>query len=142
MTHISLPLSLKDGFLADEEGDGCKLRVGRCRCSDRTFFPARAYCPQCLEPMEIAYLSGRGHIYAATIVRRRAPFDLPEPYAIGYVDMADAPLRIFGLFDPAEVAELAPGREVDLKVVPLGSDNNGEPCLRPIFHLTGGQRHG
>jgi len=141
MTSTTFPLGLNDSFLPSGVGDGCDVLVGRCHCSERYFFPVRSYCPECLEPMEVVPLSGRGHVYAFTTVRRRAPLGLPEPYAVGYIDLDDAPLRIFGLFAADAVEGLKTDIKVDLRVTALGHDNSGEPCLRPVFHLSGGQ-HG
>jgi len=136
MTDLALPQVLNKAFLIDEDNN-CQILVGKCDCDDRHFFPVRAYCPRCLAPLSVKPVSGRGHVYAFTTVRRRAPFGLPEPYAIGYVDLAEVPLRVFGLFSPNAVTQLKVGAKVDLKVTPLGTDGAGMPCLRPIYDVVG-----
>lgn len=138
MNTLTLPNGLAAGFLPDDAGHGCRLLAGRCRCNGRHFFPMRAYCPECLEPLELVPLIGRGKIYATTTVRTRAPFGLPEPYAVGYVDLTDVKLRVFGLFSSDSLDELQPDREVELNLAPMGVDGTGKPCLRPVFRLAGG----
>lgn len=46
-------------------------------------------------------------------------------------DLDAAPLRLFGLFESG--AELSPGKRVTLSLQALGVDNDGTPCLRPVF---------
>lgn len=139
MTALDLPEGLKASFAAD--GDGCRLVAGRCPRTGRVFFPAPAYCPCCLEPPERLAVSGRGRVHAFTVVRTKAPFGLPEPYAVGYVDIDEADLRVFGLFAPETVAALEAGSEVDLALRKLGTDAAGRPCLRPVFTM-GAPTHG
>lgn len=67
------------------------------------------------------------------MVRTRAPYGLPTPYAVGYVDITGAGLRVFGLFDPDLTETLHPGMAVELHARKLGVDNGGKPCLRPVF---------
>ena len=135
MNHLPLAPGLEQVFRQD--ADGCRLLAARCRLSGRLFFPAPAYCPCCLEAPETVPLSGRGSIHAFTVVRIKAPFGLPEPYAVGYVDLEAAPLRVFGLFPPQAIADLRTGLAVDLTLMPLGLDNVGQPCLRPVFRPLG-----
>lgn len=127
MTDLHMPPALSDAF-----SDG-GLRIGRCARTGRVFFPAPLYCPCCLEPPERVAISGRGTVHAFTVVRTKAPFGLPEPYAVGYVDVMAADLRVFGLFAPEALPGLAPGVTVDLAVRPLGCDAAGRPCLRPVY---------
>lgn len=133
MSQPVLPPGIDQVYRQDDTGDGCRLMAAQCRHSRRIFFPAPAWCPCCLEPPEALALSGRGTIHAFTVVRVKAPFGLPEPYAVGYVDLDAAPLRIFGLLMAPAIADLRTGLAVDLVVMPLGVDNRGEPCLRPVF---------
>ena len=135
MTALDLPAGLKAFFAA--EADGCRLVVGRCARTGRVFFPAPVYCPCCLEPPERQEISGRGRVHAYTVVRTKAPFGLPEPYAVGYVDLAEVDLRIFGLFAPEAIELMETGAPVDLSVRPLGRDTAGQPCLRPVYAVEG-----
>lgn len=138
MTGLSLPPSLAEAFLAEPSGTACRIQAGRCRRTGRYFFPAPVSCPCCMEPPEIVALPGRGRVHAFTVVRTKAPFALPEPYAVGYVDLDTVPLRVFGLFAPDGLNQLRIDLEVALVVAPLGVDSLGEPCLRPVFQAAGG----
>jgi uncharacterized OB-fold protein len=90
-------------------------------------------CPYCLTELQSVRLSSVGKIYTLTIVRTKPPFGLPQPYAVGYVDLEEDGLRIFGLFDPQRIADLHLGQRVKLDVGVIGVDPSGEPCLRYYF---------
>jgi uncharacterized OB-fold protein len=83
--------------------------------------------------MNPTYLASEGTLYSFAIVRTRPPFGLPEPYAVGYVDLDDCGLRIISLLDPEKTEDLAIGQRVALKVGPLGVNPGGEPCIRYLF---------
>jgi len=109
------------------------LLGGQCSRCNRRFFPRPIYCPQCLGPVEGHPIGSRGRIHVFTVVRIKPPFGLPQPYAVGYIDMEENGLRIFSLLDPLKVDELAVGQEVVLSVGVLGHDGKGVPRLRPYF---------
>ena len=111
------------------------LLGGHCQVCGGYFFPKPQYCPGCLQAVEEHTLEGAGSIYTYTVVRTRPPLGLPQPYAVGYIDLAQSGLRIFALFDPGDIESLAIGSPVHLKVGPLGNNNQGEPCSRPYFSL-------
>lgn len=100
---------------------------------DRYHFPLQERCPQCLSQTNRADIGRRATIYSVTTIRTKAPLGLPSPYSVAYVDMYDAPLRIFALMDPKDAGAYHIGQEVELSVGPLGVNNNNEPCLRPYF---------
>jgi uncharacterized OB-fold protein len=111
------------------------LDGGRCRRCGRYSFPPqrRSFC--CKEETEAVALEGRGKIYSYTRVHAAPPFGLPQPYAVGYIDLDESGLRVFGLFAPETIAGLEIGACVQLQVRPLGTSADGEPCLRPVFSL-------
>ncbi len=115
------------------------LLGGYCTRCDRYFFPRPRYCPGCLDVPKTRGVGNRGRIHSFTTVRTKAPLGLPQPYAVGYVDLdlktGGAGLRVFSLFDPASTDTLRIGAPVILDVAPLGHDSRGEPCLRPFFKL-------
>ena len=111
-----------------------ELLGGFCYVCNAHYFPMAKYCPSCLVSLEEATLGSEGTIYSFTVVRKRAPLGLPEPYSIGYIDLAKDPsLRIFGLLDPGAIDRLRIGMPVKLVVGPLGHDGHGSPRLRPYF---------
>jgi uncharacterized OB-fold protein len=110
-----------------------KLIGGFCRECGGVYFPRPRYCPRCLEPVEEKALNSEGTIHSFTVIRTKPPLGLPQPYSVGYVDLAESGLRVFCLLDPAAIDRLRIGLPVRLAVAPLGHDGRGTPCLRPYF---------
>ena len=88
---------------------------------------------KCLGSVEQVALSSEGTVYSFTVIRTKAPMGLPEPYGVGYVDLAGSGLRIFCLLDPEAIDNLCVGAPVRLRVGQIGNDVNGNLCLRPYF---------
>lgn len=107
------------------------LLAGLCQKCNTRLFPKPKLCPDCLADVDLVELGSSGTIYSFTIVRIKPPMGLPQPYAVGYIDIAE--LRIFSLLDPDRVDELQIGQRVVLAVKRLGVDARGKPCLRPYF---------
>lgn len=110
-----------------------------CRCK-RVFFPKRRLCPACFSTeMEDIWIRGRGLIYSAAVVHIPSPTGIAAPYAYGYVDMEDEDVRVFGLFSGDRPESFHAGREVELAVGPVSTDNLGRqvvgyqfvPVLKP-----------
>lgn len=116
-----------------DPGPPPRLTGGACPRCDRKFFPRPVFCPGCLDPVDPADLSPTGTLHSFTVVRTRAPFGLPQPYAVGYVDLDRDRLRIFSLLDPERTAGLSVGQRVTLRVASIGVDGSGAPCLRYYF---------
>ena len=110
-----------------------RLLGGLCPDCNQNYFPKPRYCPVCLGPTEETVLGSEGRIYSFTVVRRRAPLGLPEPYSVGYIDLTETGLRIFCLLDPAAIDQLRIDLPVRLAVGQLGHDGHGSPRLRPYF---------
>lgn len=140
---LNLPHILPDLFQAlNEDPDRYGLVVGYCGKCEGYSFPTPSLCPKCYGDIQRHIFGEHGHVYSFTVVRTKAPFGLPEPYAVGYVDLADVPLRVFALIDPAAIGNLAVGAPVTLKAMPLGTDGHGMACLRPVFQLDAYIQHG
>jgi uncharacterized OB-fold protein len=110
-----------------------RLIGGFCRECRHFYFPRPHYCPHCLGTVEETALNSEGTIHSFTVVRTKPPLGLPQPYSVGYVDLAESGLRIFCLLDPMAIDRLRIGLPVRLAVSPLGHDGRGTPCLRPYF---------
>lgn len=136
---MNTPPLVPEGIARGAEGGDAVLIGGHCPVCRRDFFPRPRYCPECLEPCQESILGGQGEIHSYTIVRTRPPFGLPQPYAVGYIDLSGSGLRIFGLFNPVDIPGLAIGRKVRLEIGPMGNTGRGEPCLRPYFSLAAGE---
>jgi uncharacterized protein len=124
-----------------EAGPSPRLIGGLCPTCHQKFFPKPMVCPNCLEEVQDTKLSSEATIYTYSVLRTKAPYGLPQPYAGGYVDLEGDGLRIYTLFDPEKIAELDFGKRVTLRVGEMGVDNNGQPCLRYYFTtLDGGDQ--
>lgn len=124
------------------EGKRFGLVGGYCPRCDRHFFPLVEHCSVCRGYVTRKVVGENGSVYSYTVVRTKAPFGLPEPYAVGYIDLAETALRVFGLIDPDDIAGLVVGVSVRLSVKPIGVDAAGRHCLRPVFSVvdTGAKR--
>ena len=116
-----------------EGGSSPKLIGAMCSKCNKKFFPKPIVCPYCLGELKEIKLSTEGKIYTYSILRTRAPYGLPQPYPVGWVDLEEDRLRIFSLLDPEKISNLDFGKKVALRVGPMGVDNNGHPCLRYYF---------
>lgn len=110
-----------------------KLLGGLCPACNRYYFPRPKYCRVCLGPVEETPLGSEGTVYSYTVIRRKPPLGLPDPYSVGYIDLVETGLRIFCLLDPTAIDELRIGLRVKLAVGPLGHDGHGVARLRPFF---------
>lgn len=116
-----------------EIGPPPRLLGGYCPGCERRYFPKPFVCPVCQGSVETVPLSGRGTLYSFALVRTKAPFGLPQPYAVGYVDLQTDGLRIISLLDPERLQDLAIGMPMELRVAPLGLGADEQPCLRYYF---------
>ena len=117
--------------IIDEETH--RLVGGRCPTCSKDYFPTPPVCPSCLGSLEKLILADDGTLYSYTVVRIRPPLGLPQPYAVGYVDIPANNLRIFSLLDPGRIDQLTIGAPVSLKVSCIGTNTKGVPCLRYFF---------
>ncbi len=114
-------------------GEPPVLLGGRCQGCARTFFPQPRFCPDCLEETTRCELGSHGSLYSYAVVRTRAPFGLPQPYAVGYVDLDECGLRVFALLDPQRPEPFTIGQRLRLACGVVGEDGQGNPCVRPYF---------
>jgi uncharacterized OB-fold protein len=123
--------------LFEEAGGAAKLLASRCSTCGSYFFPTRSQCPNCAGTgsLEQVQISGRGTIYASTVVRVPSPVGLKPPYACGYVDLADVKLRVFALFTGTDVDQFKPGRQVEMVIEPLRTDAKGDVLSAYKFKL-------
>ena len=117
-----------------------RLSGGVCPECHKKYFPKPMVCHHCLEQVQDVELSSTGRLFTFTIVRTKPPFGLPQPYAVGYVDLDVDGLRIFSLLDSAHIDRLAIGQQLYLRIAPIGVDSTGQACLRYYFTPEGGER--
>jgi len=68
-----------------------RLVVQRCRACGRHQFYPRPYCLACQGEVEWVEASGAGTIYALTTVRVPVQPELPPPYMVAIVELAEGP---------------------------------------------------
>lgn len=110
---------------------GAALLAGRCTGCGSYSFPRRSVCARCgpIAAIETATVEGIGRVYSSTVVRVPSPAGLNPPYAYGYVDMDEMPLRIFALFAAADRRGIPPGTVVRLIVEALPLEAGKPPIL-------------
>jgi len=113
--------------------EGPHLIGGFCEQCHRKFFPLPFICPYCLHELQEVLLSSQGTLHSFAVVRVKAPFGLPLPYCLGYVDLREDGLRVISLIDPQRIDDLEIGMDLALRVTELGDDGKGNPCLRYLF---------
>ncbi|ATE61232.1 Zn-ribbon domain-containing OB-fold protein [Thauera sinica] len=136
-------VELVPGLVEALDGAGRYGLMGsRCPDCGAWAFPALERCPRCQGRQAPTRVGTAGSLYTYTVVRTRAPFGLPEPYAVGYVDLDESGLRVFGLIDPAATDGLEVGQRMEIGLRSIGVDRHGRPCLRPLFQPAArGKRH-
>jgi uncharacterized protein len=102
-----------------------KLMLRRCTRCERTHWYPRAICPFCFgDASDWMQASGRGVIYSYSVMRRAT-----NPYAIGYVTLAEGPTMLTNFVD-CDFGSLAIGQTVRLVFV---ATQGGPPV--PSFTL-------
>jgi uncharacterized OB-fold protein len=66
-----------------------QLRLPHCAACDRWVFPPSLHCPDCGGVATYATLSGRGHVFTYTVNHHRFHPDVPVPYVIAIVELAE-----------------------------------------------------
>ena len=107
------------------------LLANRCTNCGRSYFPKRAFCPQCFdkEGMEDITLDRRGIIYTCTVVRVPSPVGIKAPYAYGYVDIPAHQVRVYALFTGSDPASFSPGQEVEVVLEPIRVNEKGQEVI-------------
>ncbi len=114
-----------------------RLAGARCTSCGTVSFPAQSGCANCtgseLEPVE---LPDRGTLWTWTVqafepkLPYRVPADGFVPYGVGYVDLGEVIVeaRLAG-----DAGRLEIGRPMRLTLLPLWSDDAGEPVVTYAF---------
>ena len=101
-----------------------RLATTRCPADGRLLWPPRTACPVChREELEWVDLPDDGTIYAFSAVLAGAPLGMEAdvPFAVGLVDLAGVPLRLFGRIEGRPWNELRIGARV--RVEPYARDD-------------------
>ena len=111
-----------------------RLVIQRCQdCGHWQHYP-RALCTGC-GGMALTFepVSGRGVVDTCTTVLRTVPPDLPAPYVVARVRLAEGPLLLTHLIDVGQDAAGLIGRSVAVDWAPLPDGRN-----LPVFRLWAG----
>ena len=80
----------------------------------------------------------RGHLYTYTVVYEPfAGLEAAGPYAVGQVEM-EGGLRVQGLLTGCRFEELKIDMLLDLTLLTVGTDENGQPTVTYAFRPAGG----
>jgi uncharacterized OB-fold protein len=76
-------------------GAAGELRIQRCTACRRWVHPPVAACPACAGRLAPEAVSGRGTVFTYTVNHQRFRPEVPPPYVIAIVELAESPdLRI------------------------------------------------
>jgi uncharacterized OB-fold protein len=127
---------VREGLFRD--GDPPALLASRCAHCGATSFPRSDTCPYCAteDPAPVE-LSGGGRLWAWTAVTASPPGYAGEvPYGIGVVELPDG-IRVIGRLTESNPAALGADQEMELHVVPLCSDDDGNDVVTYAFSAVG-----
>lgn len=122
-------------FEVPSDGVDPALLASRCTKCGGYAFPARAICGSCGPngQMESVKISGVGWIYSSTVAHVPSPTGLKPPYAYGYVDLVEVPLRVFALFTGADPDRFRPGMRVEMVLEALTAGRDGQERIAHKF---------
>ena len=126
--------------------DDPRLIGSRCTKCGLTTFPKQISCAGCpSEDMEDVLLEPRGTLWVFTTqeFRPKAPYIGPEdpdkewePYGVGYIELGDA-IRVESRLTESDPAKLRIGMEMELKLIPFGTDEEGNELVNFAFAPVG-----
>ena len=143
--------AIEGWFTAGDDGAAPALLGSRCAVCGTFAFPAESSAcrnPDCAsDSFETVELSRRGRIWSYTDARYQppAPYVAADPYVpfcLAAVELADEKLVVMGqVVGGVTVDDLAVGKEVELVVETLYSENDGDYLVwkwRPVAAGTAG----
>jgi uncharacterized OB-fold protein len=126
--------------------DEPRLIGSRCTKCGLTTFPKQESCPGCpSETMEEVLLEPKGTLWVFTTqeFRPKPPYKGPEdlnaewqPYGVGYVDLGGA-VRVESRLTESDPAKLRIGMEMELRLIPFGTDEEGNELVNFAFAPVG-----
>ena len=123
---------VREGLFTD--GDPPALLGTRCAACGLAHFPRTDTCPYCAtEDPEPVELSPRGTLWAWTAVTAPPPgYQGEVPYGIGVVELPEG-VRVITRLTEGDPDALAPGQAMELRVVPLHRDGDGNDVVTFAF---------
>jgi len=123
---------VRDGLFTD--GDAPALLGSRCPACEAHHFPRHDTCPYCAadEPLP-TLLSSTGSLWAWTAVTAAPPgYRGPVPYGMGVVELPEG-IRVITHLTVSDPGALALGQAMELRVVPLHTDTDGNEVVTYSF---------
>jgi uncharacterized OB-fold protein len=113
------------------------LLGSRCAACGSTLFPRADACTYCAtEDPDPVELSGAGTLWAWTAVTAPPPGYLGEvPFGIGVVELPEG-VRVIARLTESDPAALEAGRPMELRIVTLHRDNEGNDVVTYAFAPT------
>jgi uncharacterized protein len=99
-TALPMPFANADAAEYWRSAEKEELALQKCKGCGAARFPARHLCPVCWsDQAEWTRASGRGTIYAATVVRRAPSPEYKDmvPYVLALIDLEEGPRMITNL---------------------------------------------
>jgi uncharacterized OB-fold protein len=126
-----------------------RLIGSRCPKCGVTVFPAQAGCPGCpCDSTDEVLLEPRGTLWTFTTqeFRPKEPYKGPEDpeqewagYGVGYIELGDD-VRVESRLTERDVEKLRIGMEMELRIVPFGTDDEGNELVNFAFAPVGSER--
>jgi uncharacterized protein len=123
---------VRDGLFV--EGDQPALLGTRCGACGSVHFPRADACTYCAtEDPEPVELSRRGTLWAWTAVTAPPPGYQGEiPFGIGVVELPEG-VRVISRLTESDPANLSEGQPMELRIVPLHVDEEGNDVVTYAF---------
>ena len=123
---------VREGLFTDS--DPPALLGSRCTVCGKTHFPRADACPYCAaEDPEPVELSRQGTLWAWTAVTAPPPGYRGEvPYGVGIVELPEG-VRVIGRLTENDPGALTEGQAMELRVVPLHTDDEGNDVMTYAF---------
>jgi uncharacterized OB-fold protein len=123
---------VREGLFTD--GDPPSLLGSRCTVCGRTHFPRADTCPYCAaEDPEPVELSPHGTLWAWTAVTAPPPgYQGEVPFGFGVVELPEG-VRVITRLTESDPAALSEGQPMELRVVPLHRDDDGNDVVTYAF---------
>jgi uncharacterized protein len=127
---------VRGGLFTD--GDPPALLGSRCAACGAHHFPLHDTCPYCAADGPLpTQLSSAGSLWAWTAVTTAPPgYQGPVPYGVGVVQLPEG-IRVITHLTVSDPAALALGQAMELRVVPLHADAEGNEVVTYSFAPAG-----
>jgi uncharacterized OB-fold protein len=112
-------------------GGAGRLLIQFCVSCQRWVYPPAARCADCEGPLEWRPVSGTGTVFTFTVNRHQYHPDVPAPYVIAIVELAEQPgLRFTTNIVDCDIDAMEIGMSVQVTFEPAG-DDAWAPVFRP-----------